>query len=46
MDLLDRIDINKLDLERLSKNPNALHILEENQDEIDLYYLSKKSKCY
>ena len=32
--------IKKLDWSMLSKNPNAIHLLEANQDKIDWYMLS------
>ena len=38
--LLDWIDINKLDLEFLSKNQNAIGFLKQNPDLINWYYLS------
>ena len=41
MKLLDWIDINKLDWIELSKNPGAIHLLEQNQDKIDWFELSK-----
>ena len=34
------IDIKKLDWHSLSFNPNAIEILEKNEDKIDWYYLS------
>ena len=46
MELLDWVDIQKLDWDLLSKNPNAIELLEANPDKINWYYLSKKSKCY
>jgi hypothetical protein len=39
--LLDWIDIDKLNWVELSKNPNAIHLLEQNQDKIDWKYLSR-----
>ena len=32
--VLDWIDINKLNWEELSRNQNAIHLLEQNQDKI------------
>ena len=40
MKLRDWIDINKIKWRCLSKNPNAIHLLEQNPGEIDWYYLS------
>ena len=39
--LLDWIDKDKLDWSKLSKNPNAIDLLKNNEDKIDWYYLSK-----
>jgi hypothetical protein len=39
--LLDWIDIDKLNWEELSENPNAIHLLEQNQDKIDWDNLSR-----
>ena len=33
--LLDWVDESKLDMEQLSKNPNAIHLLEQNLDKVD-----------
>ena len=41
--LLDWIDIDKLNWEYLSANPNAIHLLERNFDKIDWQYLSINS---
>ena len=38
--LLSWIDINKLDWNSLSRNPNAIDLLEANRDKIDWMYLS------
>jgi hypothetical protein len=38
--LLLWIPMDKLDWGYLSSNPNAIHLLEQNQDKIDWYYLS------
>ena len=38
--LRDWIDINKLNWNYLSYNPNAIELLKENQDKIDWDYLS------
>jgi hypothetical protein len=38
--LLDWIDINKLNWTMLSKNHNAIHLLEKNLDKINWRYLS------
>ena len=38
--LRDWIDIDKIDWTWLSSNPNAIHLLEENQDRIDWNFLS------
>ena len=40
MELLSWIDINKLNLNKLSENPNAIHLLEANPDKIDWTWLS------
>ena len=37
----DWIDKSKLDWGWLSKNPNAIHLLEANPDKIDWYWLSR-----
>ncbi len=39
--LRDWIDINKLNWEHLSINPNAIELLKENQDKINWDYLSE-----
>ena len=39
--LLDWIDIDKLDWVELSKNPNAIHLLEQNPDKICWKHLSR-----
>ena len=39
--LLDWIDINKIDWDYLSENPNAIELLKENQDKINWINLSK-----
>ena len=39
-ELLDWIPINKINWSYLSKNPNAIELLKENEDKIDWYYLS------
>ena len=41
MNLLNWIDINRLDWRSLSKNPNAIELLEQNIDRIDWDKLSK-----
>jgi len=38
--LRDWIDIDKIDWYRLSRNPNAIHLLEKHPDKINWYYLS------
>ena len=38
--LLDWIDINKISWDLLSSNPNAIDLLERNQDKINWDYLS------
>ena len=38
--LLDWVDESKLDMEQLSKNPNAIHLLEQNLDKVDWGSLS------
>ena len=38
--LLDWIDINKIDWNNLSLNPNAIYLLEENIDKINWRWLS------
>ena len=38
--LRDWIDIDKLDWNNLSLNPNAIHLLEQNPDKINWYHLS------
>ena len=40
MELLDWIDIEKLDWNYLSSDPNAIELLEANPDKINWYYLS------
>ena len=40
MILRDWIDVDKIDWEYLSKNPNAIHLLEQNIDKIDWWELS------
>jgi hypothetical protein len=35
--LLNWIDINNIDWKYLSKNPNAIHILEQNQDRLEIF---------
>ena len=48
MKLLDWIPEDKLELDRLSSNPNAIHFLEKHPDKIDWEYLSMnldKSLC-
>ena len=40
-EFLDFIDINKVDWEFLSENPNAIHVLEKNLDKIVWRYLSE-----
>ena len=44
-ELLDWVDINKLNWERLSCNPNAIHLLEKNLDKVDWDYLSANSNA-
>ena len=39
-ELLDWVDINKLDWTLLTEHPNAIHILEKNLKEVDWWYLS------
>ena len=41
MKLRDWINLDKIDWDWLSLNPNAMHLLEQNQDKINWYYLSK-----
>jgi len=41
MKLLDWIDLDKLVMNYLSKNPNANHILEQNKDKINWVLLSR-----
>ena len=41
MELLDWIDINKLNWYGLSSNPNAIHLLEQNRDKINWVGLSR-----
>ena len=38
--LLDCLDVNKLNWYSLSQNPNAIYLLEQNQDKINWDYLS------
>jgi hypothetical protein len=40
MKLLDWIDINKLNWDKLSENPNAIDLLKKNKNNINWYYLS------
>ena len=44
--LLNWIDINKLRWSVLSSNPNAIHLLEANQDKIDWWALSKNPAIF
>ena len=44
--LRDWIDINKLDWEYLSRNPNAIKFLECNTDKIDWDYLSENHNIF
>ena len=39
--LLDWIHENKLSWSNLSRNPNAIHILEQNKDKIDWFQISR-----
>ncbi len=39
--LLDWIDIDKLNWQTLSSNPNAIHLLEQNPHKIDWFWLSE-----
>ena len=41
MKLLDWILLNKINRDTLSKNPNAIHLLEQNIDIINLWQLSR-----
>ena len=41
MKLLDWILLNKINRDTLSKNPNAIHLLEKNIDKINWWYLSE-----
>jgi hypothetical protein len=43
--LLDWIDINKLNWDELSFNPNSIQLLEKNPDKICWNYLSKNSNA-
>ena len=43
--LLDWIDINNIDFKRLSYNPNAIHLLEQNINKIVWYWLSLNPKA-
>ena len=45
MDLLDWIDIENLNWDYLSQNPNAIELLEANPDNIQWSQLSKNN-CY
>ena len=42
---LDDLD-NKIYCDSLSKNPNAIDLLKNNQDEIDWYYLSSNPSIF
>ena len=44
-ELLHWVDINKLNWENLSRNPNAIHILEKNLDKVDWFWLSGNSNA-
>ena len=46
MKLLDWIDINKLDWHWLLSNPNAIHLLEQNQDKIEWNCLSRNPSIF
>jgi hypothetical protein len=39
------IDESKIYWNQLSENPNAIYILEQNQDKIDWYYLSQNANA-
>ena len=41
MKLLDWIPLDKINWSNLSRNPNAIHLLEQNIDKIDWYNLSE-----
>ena len=43
--LRDWIDIEKLNWNMLSLNPNAIELLEQNEDKINWYVLSYNSQC-
>ena len=40
------VDINKIDWYYLSRNPNAIHFLEQNLDKIKWYYLSENPPIF
>ena len=40
------VDIKKLNWFNLSRNPNAIHLLEQNQDKIDWYMLSRNPSIF
>ena len=44
--LLDWIDINKLKWDMLSLNPNAIYLLEQNQDKINWTILSRNPSIF
>ena len=46
MKLRDWIDIDKLNWNELSKNPNAIELLKENQDKINWKLLSKNPSIF
>ena len=39
--ILDWVLLDKIDWKVLSRNPNAIHLLEQNMDKINWWYLSK-----
>ncbi len=44
--LRDWIDINKIKWQYLSENPNAIELLKENQDKINLFYFSQNPNIF
>ena len=46
MKLLNWVDINKLNWDDLSSNPNAIHLLEANPMKINWYWLSRNPSIF
>jgi len=44
--LIDWINIHKLSWKKISYTPNAINLLEKNQDKIDLFWLSENPSIF